>query len=89
MGGAPERRFEAVEVMVKEGLLVQTSCRIRETTESGFYAWRNRPASERSLRRAWLTQLITEEAIELGISVAAPRSSRPGRTARSHDTESA
>lgn len=71
--------------MAKEGLPVQVSCRILEVSESGFYAWRNRPPSERSLRHAWLTQLITEVAIELGIGVAAPRSSRPGRTARSHD----
>ena len=46
--------------MPKEGLPVQTSCRILEVSESGFYEWRNRPPSERSLRHAWLTQLITE-----------------------------
>ncbi|GAA11305.1 putative transposase [Gordonia alkanivorans NBRC 16433] len=46
--------------MAKEGLPVQTSCRILEVSESGFYEWRNRPPSERSLRHAWLTQLITE-----------------------------
>lgn len=46
--------------MAKEGLPVQTSCRVLEVSESGFYEWRNRPPSERSLRHAWLTQLITE-----------------------------
>jgi putative transposase len=45
--------------MAKEGLPVQTSCRILEVPESGFYEWRNRPPSERSLRHAWLTQPIT------------------------------
>ncbi|WP_454836844.1 IS3 family transposase [Rhodococcus qingshengii] len=60
VGGAPKRRFEAIEVMAKEGLPVQTACRVLEVSESGFYEWRNRPPSERSLRHAWLTQLITE-----------------------------
>ena len=46
--------------MAKEGLPVQTACRVLEVSESGFYEWRNRPPSERSLRHAWLTQLITE-----------------------------
>lgn len=46
--------------MAKEGLPVQTSCRILEVSKSGFCEWRNRPPSERSLRHAWLTQLITE-----------------------------
>lgn len=46
--------------MAKEGLPVQTACRILEVSESGFYEWRDRPPSKRSLRHAWLTQLITE-----------------------------
>lgn len=29
-------------------------------TESGFYAWLTRPPSERAIRHAWLTDLVTE-----------------------------
>ena len=46
--------------MAKEGLPVQTACCVLEVSESGFYEWRNRAPSDRSLRYAWLTQLITE-----------------------------
>ena len=46
--------------MAREGLPVQVACRVLEVSESGYYDWRNRPASRRSIRHAWLTELITE-----------------------------
>ncbi|WP_415394480.1 IS3 family transposase (plasmid) [Rhodococcus globerulus] len=46
--------------MAKEGLPVQTACRVLEVSESGLYEWRNQPRAERSLRHACLAQLITE-----------------------------
>ncbi len=46
--------------MVAESLPAQLACRVLDVSESGFYAWRSRPPSERSIRHAWLTDLIRQ-----------------------------
>lgn len=46
--------------MVEEGLSIQTACRILEVSGSGFHAWRGRAPSARSVRHAWLTDLIRQ-----------------------------
>jgi transposase InsO family protein len=46
--------------MVAEEHSVQMSCRVLEVSESGFYAWRVRPPSNRAIRHAWLTDMIIE-----------------------------
>ncbi|MGW0590312.1 IS3 family transposase [Streptosporangium sp. NPDC002607] len=46
--------------MAAEGLPVQMCCRVMGVSESGFYAWRNRPPSARALRHAWLTDMIRQ-----------------------------
>jgi putative transposase len=56
----PKGRFEVAEGMVREGHSVQVCCRVLTVSESGFYAHRGRAPSERSIRHAWLTDLITE-----------------------------
>jgi transposase InsO family protein len=37
---------------------IQTAARVLEVSESGFYEWRKRPPSARSIRHVWLTDLI-------------------------------
>lgn len=50
--------------MAAEKLPVQVACRVLDVSESGFYAHRNRTPSERSVRHAMLTDLITQVDVE-------------------------
>jgi putative transposase len=44
--------------MAAEKLPVQLACRVLGVSESGYYAWRDRPLSARAVRHAWLTDEI-------------------------------
>lgn len=46
--------------MAEQGLPVQLACRVLEVSESGYYAQRSRAPSPRSIRHAWLTDVIRQ-----------------------------
>ncbi len=46
--------------MAEQGLPVQLACRVLEVSESGYYARRSRAPSPRSIRHAWLTDMIRQ-----------------------------
>ena len=46
--------------MAAEGLPVQPACRMLDVSESGYFAWRSRPPAARTIRHAWLTDVIRE-----------------------------
>jgi putative transposase len=69
----PKGRFEIAERMVREGHQVLITCRALAVSESGFYASRARPPSARSIRHAWLTDLITQAHAASRGTYGAPR----------------
>ncbi|NEB94046.1 IS3 family transposase [Streptomyces bauhiniae] len=45
--------------MAAQGFPARRVAALLHVSESGYYAWRERPASDRDRRHAWLTRLIT------------------------------
>lgn len=50
--------------MVAEKIPAQVACRVLAVSESGYYEWIKRAPSERAVRHAWLTDLITQIYVE-------------------------
>ncbi len=60
-------------MIASEGLPVQTAARVLGVSESGFYEWRTRPPSARSIRHAWLTDMIHQVHAASRGAYGAPR----------------
>lgn len=60
-------------MIAAEGLPVQTAARVLGVSESGFYEWRTRPPSARSIRHAWLTDMIRQVHTASRGTYGAPR----------------
>ncbi|GAB3890247.1 hypothetical protein GCM10029964_061450 [Kibdelosporangium lantanae] len=64
-------------MIASEGGSVQLACRVLDVSASGYYDWRGRAPSARSVRQAWLTDLIREIHVESFQVYGAPRGSMP------------
>ena len=49
-----------IESLTGQGINVQHACRMLAVSQSGYYAWKGRPDSPRTLRRIWLAGEIAE-----------------------------
>jgi transposase InsO family protein len=49
-----------IETLTGQGFNVRHACRTLEVSESGYYAWKGRPDSPRTLRRIWLAGEIAD-----------------------------
>ncbi len=47
-------------MIVRLGLPAQLACRVLEVSESGYYARRSRAPSARTIRHAWITDVIVQ-----------------------------
>jgi transposase len=49
-----------IDALTGQGINVRHACRTLEVSESGYYAWKDRPTSPRALRRIWLAgEIVT------------------------------
>ena len=54
----PKALFGIVETLAREGHGAKRVCRLLRVAPSGFFRWRNKPPSDRAIRRVWLTDVI-------------------------------
>lgn len=55
----PKGRFQFVAELVDDGVDAKRACRELAVSRSGFYDWRSRAPSARSIRHVWLSDRIT------------------------------
>jgi len=56
----PKGRFQLVNELVADGVRVRRACLALGVSVSGFYEWKHRAPSARTIRHAWLTDLIAQ-----------------------------
>ena len=56
----PKDRYPIIAALGTEGYSLKACCRLLGVASSGFFVWRTKPPSARSIRRAWLRDVIIE-----------------------------
>ena len=69
----PKVLYPIVEQLAVEGHSAKATCRMLRVAPSGFFHWRTAPPSPRAVRRAWLTDLITQIWMESRCTYGARR----------------
>ena len=54
----PKGRFQLVDELAADGVRVRRACLALGVSVSGYYEWKHRAPSARTIRHAWLTDLI-------------------------------
>jgi putative transposase len=49
-----------IDTLTGQGINVRHACRVLGVSESGYYAWKDRPDPPRTLRRIWLAGEIAD-----------------------------
>lgn len=49
-----------IDSLIGQGIDVRHACRVLGVSESGYYAWKDRPDPPRTLRRIWLAGEIAD-----------------------------
>ena len=49
-----------IDSLIGQGINVRHACRVLGVSESGYYAWKDRPDPPRTLRRLWLAGEIAD-----------------------------
>ncbi len=95
-GSRPKSLYPVIESLTGQGINIRHASRVLRVSESGYYAWKDRPPSAIALRRLWLAGEITQvHRVSRGVygagRVTASRTSdgdrrRSALTGRSGDT---
>jgi putative transposase len=72
-GLGPKSLYPVIDSLTGQGIDVRHACRTLGVSESGYYAWKDRPTSPRELRRIWLAGEIVEVHKDSGGTYGATR----------------